>query len=151
MSSTPDKNPEEVLRQEILADARRQAERLLRKAKKEVEDLAAAAEKSVADERAKTVGGAEAAARRRTDLVLAKVPVEEARIRAARACRAERHGEREERGGDNRRDACGDQHSTAVDLLFLAFFLAHRPSSSPKPASLRASSHASRTSSADRP
>ena len=85
MSSTPDKNPEEVLRQEILADARRQAERLLRKAKKEVEDLAAAAEKSVADERAKTVGGAEAAARRRTDLVLAKVPVEEARIRAARA------------------------------------------------------------------
>ena len=83
--STPVKNPEDILRREILADAKRQAERVLRKARSDADDIAAAAEKAIADERAKVFGSADGEASRRSGLILAKVPVEEARIRAARA------------------------------------------------------------------
>ncbi len=83
--STPGKNPEDILRREILADASRQAERLLRKARKDADDLKAAAEQAVEAERQKVIGAADKEAARRSGLILAKVPVEVARIRANRA------------------------------------------------------------------
>ena len=58
MSNTG-KNSVDILRQEILADAGRQAERILRKARQEAEDIGAAAEKTVAAERVKAIGEAE--------------------------------------------------------------------------------------------
>ncbi len=82
--TTSGKNPEDILRREILADARRQAERLLRKARNDAEELAAAAAKSLADERAKVQREVNDEAARRAGLILTKVPVEVARIRAAR-------------------------------------------------------------------
>ncbi|MBQ6247156.1 MAG: hypothetical protein IJK04_09845, partial [Kiritimatiellae bacterium] len=81
MSNTG-KNSVDILRQEILADAGRQAERILRKARQEAEDIGAAAEKTVAAERVKAIGEAEKEAARRTSLIIARVPVEVSRIRA---------------------------------------------------------------------
>ena len=80
--SNPGKKPVDVLRQEILADARRQSERILRKARQDADDIQAAAEKAIADEQVKVTGEADKEAARRTSLVLARVPVEVARIRA---------------------------------------------------------------------
>ena len=82
--TTSGKNPEDILRREILADARRQAERLLQKAHKDAEDLVAAAAKNVAAERETLMGEAADAAAKRADLILTKVPVEVARIHATR-------------------------------------------------------------------
>ena len=57
--STPGKNPEDILRREILADANRQAERLLRKARNDADDLKAAAEQAVEAERQKVIDAAD--------------------------------------------------------------------------------------------
>ncbi len=83
--NNPGKNPVDTLRQEILADANRQAERILRKAHQDAEDLKADAERMVAAERVKVMGEADKEAARRTSLVLARVPIEVSRIRANRA------------------------------------------------------------------
>ena len=83
--SNPGKNPVDILKQEILADAGRQSERILRKARQDADELKAEAEKTIAAERVKALGEADKEAARRTSLVLARVPVEVARIRANRS------------------------------------------------------------------
>ena len=49
--SNPGKNPVDILKQEILADAGRQSERILRKARQDADELKAEAEKTIAAER----------------------------------------------------------------------------------------------------
>ncbi len=82
--ATPDQNPQDVLRQEIIGDARRQAERTLRRARQDAEAIIARAEADSSRERARLLDQARAGAERRTALVLAKVPVETGRMRSAR-------------------------------------------------------------------
>ena len=77
------KDPQATLRQEILADARRQAERLLRRARQEAEALAAQAEQEASGQREQTLEQARQTAARQTALVLARLPVVRARLRAA--------------------------------------------------------------------
>ena len=77
------KNPQATLHQEILADARRQAERLLRRARQEAEALAAQAEQEACGQREQALEQARQTAARQTALVLARIPVARARLRAA--------------------------------------------------------------------
>ena len=76
------KDPQATLRQEILADARRQAERLLRRARQEAEALAAQAEQEASGHREQALEQARQTAARQTALVLARIPVARARLRA---------------------------------------------------------------------
>lgn len=76
------KTPEDLLREEIVADAKRQAERLLRKASKEAADLAAKTKEATGKECAKVLAEARANAGHRAALLGAKVPVEAGRYRA---------------------------------------------------------------------
>ena len=77
------KDPQATLRQEILADARRQAERLLRRARQEAETLAAQAAQEASGHREQALEQARQTAARQTALVLARIPVARARLRAA--------------------------------------------------------------------
>jgi len=77
------KDPRATLRQEILADARRQAERLLRRARQDAEALAAQAEQEAAGHRGQALEQARQTAARQTALILARIPVARARLRAA--------------------------------------------------------------------
>lgn len=77
-------NAQDVLRQEIIDDARRQAERVLRRARREAEELLGKAGGEAAAERERLLAQARAEAARRTGLVLARVPVESGRLRATR-------------------------------------------------------------------
>ena len=77
-------DPQARLRDEILADARRQAERVLRRGRKEAETLLAHAREAAERERAQAMERAGAEAIRRRDVILATVPVETARLEAAR-------------------------------------------------------------------
>lgn len=77
------KDPQTTLRQEILADARRQAERMLRRARQEAEAFAAQAEQEAAGHRGQALEQARQTAARQTALSLARIPVARARLRAA--------------------------------------------------------------------
>ena len=77
------KDPQATLRQEIIADARRQAERLLRRARQEAETFAAQAEQEATDHRDQALKQARQTAARQTALILARIPVARARLRAA--------------------------------------------------------------------
>lgn len=80
---TPDEpNPQDVLREEILADARRQAERTVRRAERDAEDALQKARKEADADTAARLEAARHEADRHRNLVLATVPVEEARMRA---------------------------------------------------------------------
>ncbi|HET6442666.1 MAG TPA: V-type ATP synthase subunit E family protein [Phycisphaerae bacterium] len=82
---TPDEpNPQDVLREEILADARRQAERTVRRAERDAEDGLQKARKEADADHASRLDAARREAERRHNLVLAAIPVEEARMRAQR-------------------------------------------------------------------
>jgi len=81
---SPDASPQDVLREEILADARRQAERTVRRAEREAEDALQEARKEADADRASRRDAARREAERRRNLVLAAIPVEEARMRAQR-------------------------------------------------------------------
>ena len=77
-------NPENVLRSEIIADARRQAERLARRARTDAEALLAKARAEAEQARRERARAAQAEAARRRNLALATVPVQAARMRAER-------------------------------------------------------------------
>jgi len=82
---TPDEpNPQDVLREEILADARRQAERTVRRTERDAEDALSQARKEADADLASRLDAARREAERRRNLVLAAIPVEEARMRAQR-------------------------------------------------------------------
>jgi vacuolar-type H+-ATPase subunit E/Vma4 len=72
------------LRDEILADAQRQATRLIRKAQREAQELLDKATAESQQERSDKLTAARATAERKHDLTLATVPVEIGRLRAAR-------------------------------------------------------------------
>jgi len=77
-------NPQDVLRDEILSDARRQAERALRRAERDAQEALEQARKEADADRAGRLDVARREAERRRNLLLASVPVEEARMRADR-------------------------------------------------------------------
>jgi V/A-type H+-transporting ATPase subunit E len=74
----------EVLRDEILADAQRQATRVIRKAEREAKAILDKATSESQEERDSKLAAAQAEADRKRMLVLATVPVEIGRMRAAR-------------------------------------------------------------------
>lgn len=74
----------EVLRDEILADAQRQATRLIRKAEREAKAVVDKATRESQQERDSKLAAAQAEADRKRMLALATVPVEIGRMRAAR-------------------------------------------------------------------
>lgn len=79
-----DSSSHDVLREEILADAMRQAERTVRKAEREAKALVAKATDDSAQERRSKLAAAEATAQRQRTLTLATVPIEIGRSRATR-------------------------------------------------------------------
>lgn len=79
-----EKNPQEVLRDEILADAQRQAERTLQRARKEAAGIAETAAAELNTWRTRQLNLARTEAQRRTDMILAGLPVETGRMRANR-------------------------------------------------------------------
>jgi vacuolar-type H+-ATPase subunit E/Vma4 len=74
----------QVLRDEIIADAERQAERLVRKAQREAKMLVDKAVGECEQQCQEKLEAAQAAAQRQRMLILATVPVEIGRLRAAR-------------------------------------------------------------------
>ena len=107
--TSPVDNPQDVLREEILADARRQAERTVRRAEREAEDALQKARKEADADCASRLDAARRETERRRNLVLAVIPVEEARMRAQRieealeAIRDEARRRLAERGGEEYR------------------------------------------------
>jgi vacuolar-type H+-ATPase subunit E/Vma4 len=81
---TPDNNSTEVLRAEILADARRACEGIIRGARQESEALRAKATAQAGQIQRERLELASAEASRRREVTLATVPVEAGRMRAAR-------------------------------------------------------------------
>jgi V/A-type H+-transporting ATPase subunit E len=77
-------DPQQVLTDEILADARRQADRLRRRAERDARESIEKAEREAEADRSERIEKARAEADRRRRLTLASVPVEEGRMRAAR-------------------------------------------------------------------
>lgn len=75
--------PQRVLTEEILADARRQAERILARARRDAQDTTGKAKEAAEKDRAERLAAARAEAARRAQLVLATLPVETGRMRAA--------------------------------------------------------------------
>lgn len=82
--ATTEKDPQEMLRQEILMDAGRQAERLTRRARQEAESIIEQAQREAAQHRAQMIAQAREAAARKNTLQLARIAVEKVRMRAAR-------------------------------------------------------------------
>ena len=80
--ATPE--PQQVLTDEILADARRQADRIRRKAERDAKETVQQAERDAQADRDRRLADVRAEADRRRRLTLATVPVEEGRLRAAR-------------------------------------------------------------------
>ena len=74
--------PQDRLREEILADAKRQADRIVRRARQEAETIAEQAASEAKRFRDQTVEQARLTAARRADLQAAKLPVEQGRLRA---------------------------------------------------------------------
>ncbi len=77
-------DPQQVLTEEILADARRQAERLRRRAERDAKHTVEEAEREAKADRSERIEKARAEADRRRRLTLASVSVEKGRLRAAR-------------------------------------------------------------------
>jgi vacuolar-type H+-ATPase subunit E/Vma4 len=102
-------NPQDVLREEILADARRQAERTVHRAERDAQEALDAARKEAEADRQSRLEAARREAERRRNLLLASVPVEEARMRADRieealqAVRDEARRRLADRGGEDYR------------------------------------------------
>jgi len=82
--ATSNQNAPENLREEILADARRESGEILRHARQEAETLLAKAATEADKLRQERRDQARAEAGRRKELILATVPVETGRLRAAR-------------------------------------------------------------------
>ncbi len=82
--ATPNPNSPEVLSAEILAEAGRECDEILRRAQRESESLLAAATAEADKIRREKLDAARAEAARRSELMLATVPVEAGRLRAAR-------------------------------------------------------------------
>jgi V/A-type H+-transporting ATPase subunit E len=77
-------HPEEVLRDQILADARHEAEAIVERARQAAQALLAKATAEADQALQARLDQARAEATRRKDLILASVPVETGRMRAAR-------------------------------------------------------------------
>jgi vacuolar-type H+-ATPase subunit E/Vma4 len=82
--ATQNSNSPEVLSREILAAAGRECDELLHRARQTAESLLAAATAEAARIRREKLDAARAEATRQTELVLATIPVEAGRLRAAR-------------------------------------------------------------------
>ncbi len=82
--TSADASPMQVLRDEILDDAQRQAERLRRRAERDARDILKEADKEAKEDREARLDEARRQAERTRDLVLARVPVEVGRMRAQR-------------------------------------------------------------------
>ena len=80
--SSAQSNTEQVLQEEILADARRQAQDARERAKKEADAIVAKARIEAENDRRVQAQGAEAEAKRRRELTLATIPVVVGRRRA---------------------------------------------------------------------
>jgi len=80
----PNANSPEVLSEEILAQAGRECDEILRHAQQESESLLAAGEAEAGKIRQEKLDAAHAEAARRSELILATVPVETGRLRSAR-------------------------------------------------------------------
>lgn len=79
-----DSSPQEVLRDEILADARKQADRVRRRAERDAKAIVKKARDEVEAERDARLAEARARADRTRDVVMARVPVDVARMRLER-------------------------------------------------------------------
>jgi V/A-type H+-transporting ATPase subunit E len=77
-------NSQQVLRDEILGDGRRQGERIVHHARQDAEALVAKAKADAEKERRDILDAAKAEAQRRRELILATVPVHTGRMRSAR-------------------------------------------------------------------
>jgi vacuolar-type H+-ATPase subunit E/Vma4 len=75
-------NPQQVLQEEILADARRHADATVRSARQEADAILAKAKAEAESDRQSRLKAAEAEARRRYALTLATIPIQVARRRA---------------------------------------------------------------------
>lgn len=82
--ATPNNNPEEALRGEILAEARRESEQILRRAQQDAEARLAKAAAEADRARQERLEATRADAARRKELILATVAVETGRLRSAR-------------------------------------------------------------------
>ena len=80
--SSAQSNAEQTLREEILADARRQAGEAAQRAKKEAEAIVTKARIEAENDRRIQAQAAQAEAKRRRELVLATIPVVVGRRRA---------------------------------------------------------------------
>ena len=80
--SSPPSNPEQVLQEEILADARRQAREAVDRARQEAEALVTKARLEAENDRRVQSQAAQVEAKRRRDLALATIPVVVGRRRA---------------------------------------------------------------------
>lgn len=80
----PNPNSPEMLSGEILAEAGRESDEILRRAQREAESLLAAATAEADKIHHEKLNAARAEAARRSELMLATVPVEAGRLRAAR-------------------------------------------------------------------
>jgi V/A-type H+-transporting ATPase subunit E len=82
--ATPNQNSPDVLSTEILAEAKRECDEIIRHAQQEAESLLAAAQAEAEKVRREKLESAQAEAARRSELILATVPVEAGRLRSAR-------------------------------------------------------------------
>ncbi|MCX5813376.1 MAG: hypothetical protein NT178_12655 [Proteobacteria bacterium] len=81
---TTDQNSTEILREEILVDARGEGEEMIIRAKQEAESFLTGAVAEAEQERRGRLDHARREAARRSELILATVSVETGRLRAAR-------------------------------------------------------------------
>ena len=79
-----EQQPQDVLREEIIADAQRQAERALQHARKEAAEIAETAAAQLSEWSSRQLDIARAEAKRLADMILAGLPVETGRLRANR-------------------------------------------------------------------
>ena len=112
--ATPNPDSPEVLSREILAEAGRECDEILRRAQREAESLLAAATAEADKIRLDILNAARAEAARRSELMLATVPVEAGRLRAARI-EAILENIREA-AGRQLRSRRSDGHETVVEL-----------------------------------
>ena len=82
--ATPNQNSPEILSAEILAEAGRECDEIIRRAQQEAESLLAAATAEADNIRREKLDAAKAEAVRRSELILATIPVETGRLRSAR-------------------------------------------------------------------
>lgn len=113
--TAPEASPHQVLCDEILADARRQAERTARRARADADEIVAKARTEAEKEAREHLEAARTEAARRRDLLLATVPVDVTRLRARRL--EERLQEIREAARERlRNEGGGDRRALAVAL-----------------------------------